>query len=258
MKAATETAPAEDMEQIFQSTPPVKAATQITGGEEISARFQSTPPVKAATFTSPFFVGCSGISIHAAREGGDVGFILYACAFSISIHAAREGGDLALEVAIFVFGRFQSTPPVKAATISAQYSVIRRLFQSTPPVKAATVIVSRIIRTGCISIHAAREGGDPLPSAATQKQHKFQSTPPVKAATSKNLSASSSLRISIHAAREGGDLAVLTLKSRKIISIHAAREGGDERTYAHATFDLVFQSTPPVKAATIFALRSAH
>ena len=34
------------------------------------------------------------ISIHAAREGGDLMLIPLALADSISIHAAREGGDL--------------------------------------------------------------------------------------------------------------------------------------------------------------------
>ena len=33
------------------------------------------------------------ISIHAAREGGDEGFISYIQIGYISIHAAREGGD---------------------------------------------------------------------------------------------------------------------------------------------------------------------
>ena len=34
--------------------------------------FQSTPPVKAATFASNPTYEDFGISIHAAREGGDV------------------------------------------------------------------------------------------------------------------------------------------------------------------------------------------
>ena len=34
-----------------------------------------------------------GISIHAAREGGDVHASAYTGADRISIHAAREGGD---------------------------------------------------------------------------------------------------------------------------------------------------------------------
>ena len=55
--------------------------------------FQSTPPVKAATSgadAAPFFVD---ISIHAAREGGDLLQKLFVPDGQISIHAAREGGD---------------------------------------------------------------------------------------------------------------------------------------------------------------------
>ena len=56
--------------------------------------FQSTPPVKAATALS------SGISFSS----------------TISIHAAREGGDLQRAKAQDPRRGFQSTPPVKAAT----------------------------------------------------------------------------------------------------------------------------------------------
>ena len=77
----------------------------------------------------------------------------------ISIHAAREGGDVVNPALLFVF-RFQSTPPVKAATPSGLTRSTVLLFQSTPPVKAAT-------------------------QAPFQKRLSlvFQSTPPVKAAT---------------------------------------------------------------------------
>ena len=78
------------------------------------------------------------ISIHAAREGGDA---IHQNSFQfmrISIHAAREGGDPCLAHLETSLGRFQSTPPVKAATaISSMDSVAFG-----------------------ISIHAAREGGD--------------------------------------------------------------------------------------------------
>ena len=37
------------------------------------------------------------ISIHAAREGGDVGGIAVVGGVTISIHAAREGGDTHIE-----------------------------------------------------------------------------------------------------------------------------------------------------------------
>ena len=57
-----------------------------------------------------------------------------------------------------------------------------------------------------ISIHAAREGGDPAQAAQSRPQGEFQSTPPVKAATFSVRTQQTVSRISIHAAREGGDL----------------------------------------------------
>ena len=56
------------------------------------------------------------ISIHAAREGGDTPCVLKREFCSISIHAAREGGDINALSVPSVGWKFQSTPPVKAAT----------------------------------------------------------------------------------------------------------------------------------------------
>ena len=80
---------------------------------------------------------------------------------AISIHAAREGGDMEELEEVFYDAEFQSTPPVKAATLSVSHSVISAIFQSTPPVKAATISACII---GVMYLI-------------------FQSTPPVKAAT---------------------------------------------------------------------------
>ena len=78
-------------------------------------KFQSTPPVKAATRQICVIACDLGISIHAAREGGDYGKGDKNMTKFISIHAAREGGD--------------DKPDTKD-------------------------------KLGGISIHAAREGGD--------------------------------------------------------------------------------------------------
>ena len=122
----------------------------------------------------------------------------------ISIHAAREGGDGFGFCPCRRAERFQSTPPVKAATSShitcPRYSV----FQSTPPVKAATRNIRILGAVLFISIHAAREGGD-----ARSGQACVQGS------------------ISIHAAREGGDPRDMRGTACCYISIHAAREGGD-------------------------------
>ena len=122
--------------------------------------FQSTPPVKAATAWTNLVTGIANISIHAAREGGDPRISQVLQGIGISIHAAREGGDAANRRCLWRECRFQSTPPVKAATSSSWFVSLNRLFQSTPRVKAATGT-----------------------SQSRQDVRLFQSTPPVKAAT---------------------------------------------------------------------------
>ena len=78
----------------------------------------------------------------------------------ISIHAAREGGDLFCFSCMTTQAAFQSTPPVKAATFENLCAIQCTEFQSTPPVKAATVLLDGEEVGIDISIHAAREGGD--------------------------------------------------------------------------------------------------
>ena len=101
------------------------------------------------------------------------------------------------------------------------------LFQSTPPVKAATLCACYCCGYAAISIHAAREGGDRIADYDTVELDKFQSTPPVKAATVNVRRTQKRRRISIHAAREGGDVMETRILTKNGISIHAAREGGD-------------------------------
>ena len=94
----------------------MKAATCNDKTDINADIFQSTPPVKAATRN--FFINAHAvdISIHAAREGGDcfASFLYLLC--GISIHAAREGGDVGCIGCPLAGKKFQSTPPVKAAT----------------------------------------------------------------------------------------------------------------------------------------------
>ena len=215
------------------------------------ALFQSTPPVKAATQCADFLRVCSGISIHAAREGGDTSDKFCFSVLSISIHAAREGGD-GIDTSIASADEiFQSTPPVKAATLSAHGYLSPCRFQSTPPVKAAT------LRAVCLNFKMRFQSTPPVKAATDimlllPPRAEFQSTPPVKAATDDCIFAMDDLEISIHAAREGGDKAAgYAVTGFNRISIHAAREGGDASCPTWLYGEKEFQSTPPVKAATI-------
>ena len=73
----------------------------------------------------------------------------------------------------------------------------------------------------------------------------------MKAATRQRQDYQNNQNISIHAAREGGDAVEPEELVARVISIHAAREGGDERMYGVEDRAKAFQSTPPVKAATL-------
>ena len=118
--------------------------------------------------------------------------------------------------------QFQSTPPVKAATLSEIEQREREEFQSTPPVKAATLRILDFCIDFGISIHAAREGGDTNPAI-------YRSV----------------IRISIHAAREGGDVETPETPEEIVISIHAAREGGDLLLFVFKAFKIHFNPRRP-------------
>ena len=87
-------------------------------------------------------------------------------------------------------------------------------FQSTPPVKAATVVGLINGRLSSISIHAAREGGDNIAvlvnSCGSISIHAAREggDQPCSAPARQS-------RISIHAAREGGDRRVYANNTHK-------------------------------------------
>ena len=89
----------------------MKAATAKTYADTQDEAFQSTPPVKAATEWTADDTGVTKISIHAAREGGDLLFWICTQARRISIHAAREGGDGAQMVVYGVKAYFNPRRP---------------------------------------------------------------------------------------------------------------------------------------------------
>ena len=145
----------------FQSTPPVKAATLDFGENKYFVRFQSTPPVKAATVCNTNQRRQRHISIHAAREGGDAAFLnSLPVIIDISIHAAREGGDLLCAKAQTLREISIHAAREGGDFIRGVDYLILKIFQSTPPVKAATVAGVQGCYSSLISIHPAREGGD--------------------------------------------------------------------------------------------------
>ena len=115
----------------------------------------------------------AAISIHAAREGGDDRRRVRRYRAAISIHAAREGGDLFLRRSWYLCVRFQSTPPVKAATSMVIYDLVERRISIHAAREGGDAIVYLNIPSPVISIHAAREGGDWLAANGLLRTHDF-------------------------------------------------------------------------------------
>src|ERR1039458_8304859 len=100
--------------------------------------FQSTPPARAATRALHPYCQCAYVSIHAAREGGD---ICLAC-------GARDKQS------------FNPRRPRGRRRCDNVGGSGGSVFQSTPPARAATSVWHAERETSRVSIHAAREGGD--------------------------------------------------------------------------------------------------
>ena len=84
------------------------------------------------------------------------------------------------------------------------------------------------LQTKGISIHAPREGSDPLVDIAQSSRFLFQSTLPVRGATA----------------------SVEVQEVNETISIHAPREGSDVHGDFQSALAVIFQSTLPVRGAT--------
>ena len=146
----------------FQSTRPVRGATRIDIFPNAYKQFQSTHPVRGATLTRKNRWCTWTISIHAPRAGCDAGRRGHLTSrASISIHAPRARCDNVRSVQGGWLPVFQSTHPVRGATLRGSVSSPARSgFQSTHPVRSATSTIS---------------SGDSL--------QLFQSTHPVRGAT---------------------------------------------------------------------------
>ena len=78
---------------------------------------------------------------------------------------------------------FQSTQPMRAATLHCRQKAHAGLFQSTQPMRAATDTGKMISSVAYISIHAAHEGCDWNFRPCLRFRCLFQSTQPMRAAT---------------------------------------------------------------------------
>ena len=119
------------------------------------------------------------ISIHAPREGSDKYDPRWDSRNPISIHAPREGSDRRRHThwpqqACHFYPR---SPRGERPT--AILAVCRSpQFLSTLPVRGATLTVTLAEQSDAISIHAPREGSDPiLPVSTVVSEHFYPRSP---------------------------------------------------------------------------------
>ena len=236
------------------------------------------------------------ISIHAPRAGCDGGVSPRRPRRKISIHAPRAGCDLRQWALRWSSSIFQSTHPVRGATLPrpppwwccrnfnprtpcgvrpADHTVgVGRAdisihapragcdasrscvpaedleFQSTHPVRGATLKTEYLLEKQVISIHAPRAGCDGPVGPGQEAVEIFQSTHPVRGATSREKILTIPVNISIHAPRAGCDgegtttsLLRMDFNPRTPCGVRRDGEGEDP-------LEAEFQSTHPVRGAT--------
>ena len=145
------------------------------------------------------------ISIHAPRAGRDADAESTGDVQGISIHAPRAGRDSRRSDPSPCRWYFNPRAPCGARLHFDALLANVAKFQSTRPVRGATLTSKSGAGSTTISIHAPRAGRDVLTGSGEWQVPEFQSTRPVRGATRVAHVADGVRMISIHAPRAGRD-----------------------------------------------------
>ena len=192
----------------FQSTHPARGATVETVLKFKVFEFQSTHPARGATCSAvhPYCLSLLRFqSTHPAR-GATMEPTRLMVRASISIHAPREGCDVGCFNQIQPMSDFNPRTPRGVRHKSSFPTSVSHSFQSTHPARGATSGGCLVNADIFISIHAPREGCDLNGVSHKKFDWRFQSTHPARGATCEfHVVIQHRHRISIHAPREGCD-----------------------------------------------------
>ena len=219
---------------LFQSTLPLRRATLACCLMVLSDVFQSTLPLRGATgqVQRASANGREHISIHTPLAGSDLetGFVILR--ILISIHTPLAGSDLSTFVYRPPFLIFQSTLPLRGATVVMHPAHAARIFQSTLPLRGATPTFK-----------------------CSYPEYVFQSTLPLRGATKCSFPSRAVLSISIHTPLAGSDSS--SLPTRSPTTNFNPHSPCGERPLACCLMVLsdVFQSTLPLRGATYSCTR---
>ena len=124
----------------FNPRSPHGERRQISGGRSPTAEFQSTLPVRGATYSIPLIPPNVKISIHAPRAGSDAVLGDQKQGTNIiSIHAPRAGSDLSVVSFAVAIDHFNPRSPCGERQLEKLLMRLNAKFQSTLPVRGATI-----------------------------------------------------------------------------------------------------------------------
>ena len=154
------------------------------------------------------------ISIHAPLAGCDEKEFEMRTEAKISIHAPLAGCDSTVTTWRFMCFQFQSTHPLRGATLdNLRYEVFAEI-SIHAPLAGCDLYAGIIALWLYISIHAPLAGCDARRAARSVTRTAFQSTHPLRGATSPPAHGALFVDISIHAPLAGCDL-MWTIASKK-------------------------------------------
>ena len=146
--------------------------------------FLSTLPVRGATDNTLLWHSPQMISIHAPREGSDVGQGVDSDQpVVISIHAPREGSDGLYSAGYPGIGGISIHAPREGSDRRHRLQGDGNFISIHAPREGSDHPRPPAWPERAISIHAPREGSDPAPRPTMQKQVLFLSTLPARGAT---------------------------------------------------------------------------
>ena len=141
-------------------------------------RFNPRPPCGGRLVPMEFKVLIKPVSIHAPRAGGDTGLEKLPTEIQLFQSTPPVRGATVLLMIADDISKFQSTPPVRGATWTNERYKRLVEFQSTPPVRGATRLRLRMGERNNVSIHAPRAGGDRCSRALRELIGRFNPRPP--------------------------------------------------------------------------------
>ena len=213
--------------------------------------FQSTRPMRGATILHEDCKGTDFISIHAPHAGRDACRCATGRTRTISIHAPHAGRDLNKARRLVRWQLISIHAPHAGRDLLSHSGVACACrFQSTRPMRGATVSALAYDLYLIISIHAPHAGRDPRRVCRSIGTGPFQSTRPMRGATKQKGNGYLIDDISIHAPHAGRDCRPGALPICTPYFNPRAPCGARPRTKLPNVPKPKFQSTRPMRGAT--------